>query len=69
MYGEEAKKTNLKIEKFNDLNDIFNYLKLHINEYKNILYSPGFTSFDLYENYIKRGEDFENTCKEYFKIK
>lgn len=69
MYGEEAKKTNLKIEKFNDLNDIFNYLKLHINEYKNILYSPGFTSFDLYENYIKRGEDFENKCKEYFKIK
>ena len=69
IYGEEAKKTNLKIEKFSDLNDIFEYLKIHINEYKNILYSPGFTSFDLYENYIKRGEDFESKCKEYFKIK
>lgn len=68
IYGEEAKLTKLNIKKFNSLKDIFIFLKDNINKYKNILYSPGFTSLDQYNNYKERGEEFERLCKEYFNV-
>ena len=69
IYGEEAKYTSLNIKKFNSLKDVFIYLKDNIKKYKNILYSPGFTSLDQYNNYNERGIEFEKLCQEYFKIK
>lgn len=70
MYGEEAMNNkNNNILKFKTLKDIFIYLKDHINEYKVILYSPGFTSLDQYNNYKERGNEFEKLCFENFKIK
>ena len=68
IYGEEAKLTKLNIKKFDSLKDIFIFLKDNINKYKNILYSPGFTSLDQYNNYKERGEEFERLCKEYFNV-
>lgn len=70
MYGEEGKNNNnINILKFDTLKDVFIYLKIHINEYKVILHSPGFTSFDSYNNYKERGSEFEKLCFKYFKIK
>ena len=69
MYGEESKNTLLNIKKFNDLNDVIRYIKVNINKYRVVLHSPGFTSFDLYNNYEERGEHFESLIKENFIIK
>ena len=69
IFGEEAKITDLDIKKFNNLEEVFNYLKVSVNKYKNILFSPGFTSFDLYKDYIERGEAFEKLCKKHFELK
>lgn len=69
MYGEEAQKTKLNIKKFLNLAEAMEYVKNNINNFKVILYSPGFTSFDLYNNYIERGEDFEKLCFKNFEIK
>jgi len=68
IFGEEATKTHLSIKKFKDLKEIMPYLKTNINKYNVVLFSPGFTSFDLYNNYIERGEDFEKLIYENFKI-
>ena len=68
IYGEEAKFTNLNIKKFNTLKDVFIYLNDNINNFKNILYSPGFQSLDQYKNYKERGKEFERLCKEYFNV-
>ena len=66
MYGEEKDKTFLNVKKFNNLKEVFSYLKVNINKYKVVLYSPGFTSLDQYKSYIERGEEFEKLFKEEF---
>ncbi|MCT4640791.1 MAG: UDP-N-acetylmuramoyl-L-alanine--D-glutamate ligase [Bacteriovoracaceae bacterium] len=42
---------------FETLDQIFTYISLNITG-KNIIFSPGFPSFDQYQNFEKRGEDF-----------
>jgi UDP-N-acetylmuramoylalanine--D-glutamate ligase len=57
----------LKFSKFKTLEDIFKYLKEKNIQNEIILFSPGSSSFDLYKNYIERGEDFDKLVEEYFK--
>ena len=68
IFGDEAERTTLNIKKFKDLNEVFIYVKDNYTSFKNILFSPGFTSYDLYKNYIERGEDFERLFKKYFQL-
>ena len=51
--------------KFNNLNELFKFLKLIIkfNKYEFILFSPGGESYDSYKNYVDRGNHFNKLIK------
>ena len=51
--------------KFNNLNELFKFLKLIIkfNKYEFILFSPGGESYDSYKNYLDRGNHFNQLIK------
>ena len=51
--------------KFNNLNELFMFLKLIIKFYKYefILFSPGGESYDSYKNYLDRGKHFNQLIK------
>ena len=51
--------------KFNRLIELINFLKLivKLRKYEYILFSPGGESFDLYKNYIDRGNHFNRLLK------
>ena len=51
--------------KFNNLNELFMFLKLIIKFYKYefILFSPGGESYDSYKNYLDRGNHFNQLIK------
>lgn len=65
-FAEELKKSgygrDLSIK--NSLTGVFR--DLNFGDYKNILFSPAYASFDQYKNYKERGEDFN---KEFNKLK
>ena len=61
----EILKSDFNILKFEDLRKVFVYLKQNIKNDK-ILFSPGSSSFDLYQNYVKRGEHFDELVGEFF---
>ena len=49
----------------NSIIQISEDLKLQKNANKFILLSPGAASFDQFENFEKRGEEFKRLCKKY----
>lgn len=60
IYGMHRKKIKKELKKgklFNTLNEVLNAIKL--DEKKTIIFSPGCSSFDQYNNYIERSEEFE----------
>lgn len=48
---------NHNVVKFENLESVFNYIWKE-RPASNIMFSPGFPSFDQYENYLARGRDF-----------
>ncbi len=62
----EILKNDFNIEKFNDLREVFIYLKSINIKNEKILFSPSSSSFDLYDNYVKRGEHFDLLVGEFF---
>ena len=56
---------NFMVRKFETLENVFEFLKKE-NVKGNIIFSPGFPSFDQYTNYLDRGEDFERLFQSYF---
>lgn len=61
------KKQNIEVKKFESLREA-TMACLEERKEEVILFSPMCASFDQYENYLKRGEDFENIIKEALKI-
>lgn len=59
-------KNDFNIEKFNDLKEVFVYLKSMNIKNEKILFSPSSSSFDLYDNYVKRAEHFDLLVGEFF---
>jgi len=59
-------KNHYKVNGFNNLREVFVYLKNKNIKNENILFSPSSSSFDLYVNYVKRGEDFDLLVGEFF---
>ncbi len=57
---------HFNVKKFNNLRDVFVYLKSINIENEKILFSPSSSSFDLYDNYVKRGEHFDLLIGEFF---
>ncbi len=56
---------NSRVYKFKTLTELCNFLKLalKVNNFNNILFSPGGESFDFYKNYIDRGNHFNQLLK------
>ena len=66
IYGKDKNKIKeeLKVGQcFDNLEQIINEIKKYINEDIYILFTPGCSSFDQYENYIKRGEHFSKLIR------
>lgn len=61
----EQLKGQAEVEKLESLDDVFKALST--SDLKgNIVFSPGFPSFDQYKNYLDRGESFERLFRTYF---
>ena len=71
VYGEIANKLILanedkfKMDKFNTLEESFNFAIEKAKPNDTILLSPATASYDQYSNYIERGKHFENLVKNY----
>jgi UDP-N-acetylmuramoylalanine--D-glutamate ligase len=59
-------KNDFDTTSFDTLTDVFTYFKDIKIENEIILFSPSSSSFDLYENYVKRGEHFDLLVGEFF---
>ncbi len=63
-FYEYFKKNNKTVFIFDNLSEAFlSCLKLSLNN--TILFSPMCASYDQYQNYIKRAEEFDNLCDKY----
>ncbi|WP_372654129.1 UDP-N-acetylmuramoyl-L-alanine--D-glutamate ligase [Halobacteriovorax sp.] len=62
LFNESATKFNS--EYFKNMNEVIGSIA-NISEAEVVLFSPAFPSFDLYKNYIKRGEHFDELVNEY----
>ncbi len=62
LFNESGSKFNC--EYFKSLDEVIECIK-NISETEVVLFSPAFPSFDLYKNYIKRGEHFDKLVNEY----
>jgi UDP-N-acetylmuramoylalanine--D-glutamate ligase len=61
IYGRDKEKIFNELEKglmFDTLNQIVEYIKQYLNDDIYILFTPGCSSFDQFNNYIERGETF-----------
>jgi len=63
-FGESAQliskqlSSSIKVNKFKNLDSVFDFIKENITS-GIVLFSPAFPSFDLYTNYVQRGEHFK----------
>ncbi len=70
LFGESGKSLLLeasakfKCEYYKNLEEVIKRIK-EVEEDGVILFSPAFPSFDLYDNYVKRGEHFDELVSEY----
>ncbi|ATH08346.1 UDP-N-acetylmuramoyl-L-alanine--D-glutamate ligase [Halobacteriovorax marinus] len=70
LYGESGKvlleefKEKFNCDYFKTLDEVIKNISAEV-EKGVILFSPAFPSFDLYENYVKRGEHFDLLISEY----
>ncbi|MGB0452950.1 MAG: UDP-N-acetylmuramoyl-L-alanine--D-glutamate ligase [Bacteriovoracaceae bacterium] len=60
---EDKLDSSLNIKVLETLTDVLEDFKSHYSE-GILIFSPGFPSFDQYQNYLRRGEDFETLSKE-----
>lgn len=67
IYGRDKEKIFNELEKgimFDTLNQIVEYIKQYLNDDIYILFTPGCSSFDQFNNYIERGETFKRLIGE-----
>lgn len=74
VFGEIAEEicqvnTNFKISKFSTLKPAFDYAVSQALPGDTILFSPSSASYDLYENYLERGKEFNKLVSEYAQTK
>ena len=58
---DSYKDAEVKILKFDSIDDCLNYLKS--TNYKNILFSPGAPSYNQFQNFYERGDKFKSLLK------
>ena len=65
LFCDHLKFVNSNYFKFNNLNELIDFLKLIIKSHKfdHILFSPGGESYDVYKNYLDRGKHFNQLIK------